>query len=500
LSSFGYLATQVEEDLNILKFDLRTGRARKIAPFKEKDSSITSKISKSLNHIIQANLDQISKDSVTSTQDHIQASINYEWAYKTRALMGTSTPMEENLQFPGSRSLLKKEPLAFSKKSLPKSDFKPAIIPNISAATLVIPPMILNKYAQVINNYIEYKHIRKYADNFSFAGQVKDILYNEIGSTDNSNLIWDLFLCQLNENELTPIKQEEYLKKYVTKDPEFMGMLIKKSGAYLENAFLRNLQNQGAEAGKSEQNILYLIENYLKSMFGTGLKEFAMKNPGLKVSDDGLPIFVIMYYLIHAGLYKDAIDYANQSQVKSAIELSKFIEVYLENDLVLLGKSLDSALIALDKKISETDYYEKAIYIILTKHHIEPNPMLLSYLEDYIWFYLKICHTRNNEELYREMNVAYKTLTLSEFQENILNFNKEQQNVQGDDPLLRFKTLALVGLYPEAIEYLKDFPNYFIHCVHFGIFLNEAGLLPSLTLLKKYSIEESYLEDLIVFL
>lgn len=70
-----------------LKYDIGTGRARKMMPFKVRDSDPYTRVSNANIVLIQANVDQISKDLVEGIDRQLLMSIMSDWTKKTQNLL-----------------------------------------------------------------------------------------------------------------------------------------------------------------------------------------------------------------------------------------------------------------------------------------------------------------------------------------------------------------------------------------------------------------------------
>ncbi len=205
--------------------------------------------------------------------------------------------------------------------------------------------------------------------------------------------------------------------------------------------------------GKRETTLLSLLDSYAKDVFGVFLKDLPGKYEMLEVDGDGWPFYAVIYYLFRTGHYKEAAEFTGTSKYKSAEEFIKYMKIYVERDCLLPEEELSAALTAFEPRGSDAaapaDPYKKALQLILTKQHKDPDNILFQSMEDYLWFYFKIVHTEDDEEM-EGRRAAYVTVSLEKFQNSILAMGPSKFNPRNDDPLNYFRTLMLIGLYDEV--------------------------------------------------
>lgn len=313
------------------------------------------------------------------------------------------------------------------------------------------------------------------------------------GEAEETVWAWDLLKLQLEGFNPVQYPQVDLLRRYVERDPVVMKQIVGKSCEYLELIFYNNLI--GGSSTKEGISLLSLIDAYTKSTLRLGLKELPEKFEELEVESSGWPVFVIIYYLIRAGQHKEALEFARKTQHKPAEDFANLYSIFLECEGSLPGEELNKALQVLEARYEMAiDPYKQALYIILSKQHKEPNKLLQPFMDDYLWFYLKIVVFDNEEELAEGTRAAYIPLPLGKFQQSILEMTLEL-NAAEKDPFGHFKTLLLVGLYDHAIKHLTNYTTYFAHCMHYAIVMNEVGVLPNTTLYEACGISAEQLED-----
>ena len=87
LSGLGFDSTQVEADLMSLKYDIGTGRARKIVPYRDRDTNPITRVEKSFEILIQSSIDHISKDLVENISHDLQLNLMSDRAKKNKSLI-----------------------------------------------------------------------------------------------------------------------------------------------------------------------------------------------------------------------------------------------------------------------------------------------------------------------------------------------------------------------------------------------------------------------------
>jgi hypothetical protein len=493
----GFDSTQVEAGLMALKYDIGAGRARKLMPFKVRDTNPYTRVEKAFTLLVQSSIDQISKDLVEGINRQLQMNLRSDWTKKTQNLLSFNkqfttdkdpfmTTAKPEMQF---RSM-------WNKQEIIQETTIPCILIVITIA-MIIQGELLGRYFDVIADYVEHKRIRKFSDKFSLVGRMRDAMAID-NESEETGWVWELLKRQLEDFDPIQCPQGDLVKRYIEHDPAIIKQIANKSCEYLEFIFCNELTN-GSSVGESMSPIM-LIDAYTKSTLKMGLKELSEKIEEIEVEGNGWPIFAIIYYLIRSGQWKEAIHYAKQSQYKPVLDFANLYQIYIECNNSLPNEELNQALHVLEV-IYDTpmDPFKQALYTIITKQHKEPNRLLQPFMNDYLWFYLKIVTFDNEEELIGEQRTAYAPLNMTKFQQSILEMSKEL-NTPEKDPFSHFKTLLLVGLYDHAIKHLTNFTSYFSHCMHYAIVLNEVGVLPNAALFEANDIPDQHLEDTAVTL
>jgi len=357
---------------------------------------------------------------------------------------------------------------------------------------MIIQGELLGNYFDVIADYVEHKRIRNFSDKFSLVGRMRDAMTID-SDTEETAWVWELLKRQLEDFDPIQYPQGDLVKRYVEHDPVIMRQIVNKSCEYLELIFYNELVN-GSSTTES-MSLIMLIDTYAKSTLRIGLKEFYERIEGIEVESNGWPVFAIIYYLIRSGQWKEAMHFGKQSQHKSALDFVNLYQTYIECNNSLPNEELNQGLHILEVIYNTPmDPFKQALYTIITKQHKEPDKILQPFMNDYLWFYLKIVTLENDQELLEEQRTAYAPLSMTKFQQSILEMSKEL-NTPEKDPFSHFKTLLIVGLYDHAIRHLTNFTNYFAHCMHYAIVFNEVGVLPNASLFEVNDISIEYLKQ-----
>jgi nuclear pore complex protein Nup93 len=297
----------------------------------------------------------------------------------------------------------------------------------------------LDRYFDSVVGYVDNKRGRKDANGIQLVRRIRELLGN-YESIEDISIIWEMLEKQVEEFNPEKTNQAETFRNYAQSNSELMGQIVKRSWAYLENTFNGILRSESKSKSYEE-----LIEEYCHRSFGLNYNTLSSKFPGVTILDNK-PIYAIVYYLIRAGQYNDALNFSKTIIDDSATIIASLIEEYSQNNYSISEDSLAQGIDLLKRGIK--DPYKEAILLILTRNFKDPNESLLLDMEDYMWFYLKIVHTDNlDSEDNPDKNQSYATISLANFQNNILNFGPANFNPTNATPLNYVKTLFLVGLY-----------------------------------------------------
>lgn len=84
-------------------------------------------------------------------------------------------------------------------------------------------------------------------------------------------------------------------------------------------------------------------------------------------------------------------------------------------------------------------------------------------LNDYFWANLKLVNPFNRK--------------LEDLQTQILNLGPDYFNPDDKQPMIYFRVLVNSNLFSQAVEYLKNYNEFWVQLVHFVIALSSNGIL-----------------------
>lgn len=247
---------------------------------------------------------------------------------------------------------------------------------------------------------------------------------------------------------------------------------------------------------KSKNNQFNLIPNVDKVMnfieINLKTKQKTWKLPNMTFVN-GLPLWAILFYLLRAGCYDEAIILVSKSE-DSFQKLEKSFPLYLkaycqsENRKLpddLQGRLSNEFNQYFKNSSKDIDPYRYATYKLIGRCDLARKtlPSITLSIEDWLWLHLSLI--KEDESSYGDNfmteidndnseSVTNEKYSLIDLQKNILEFGSDAFNSSSNNPMY-LQTLLLVGLYEEAIKYLMF--NNEIDAIHLAITLNYYGLI-----------------------
>ena len=268
--------------------------------------------------------------------------------------------------------------------------------------------------------------------------------------------------------------------------------IVNNSKSYLESEFFHYLEEiYLKENNKSPEflpatnlnKISYFIHNIVLK------NDSELLNQTLSVN--GTPIWALVFYLIRAGLYNDALDLTLKNKDifnKFDTNFPTYLKKFVEDENHTLPSALNERLhtefnhqfqfILSDNANAnerlDFDPYKYSVYKIIGKCDLGrkslPNSINFS-IEDWLWFHFSII----NETQYNESNLIFENYGLHNLQHKIVSLGPKSFNTSSNNPLY-LKTLVMVGLYELAVQYAYEHINE-CDAVHLAIGLQYYGLL-----------------------
>lgn len=269
---------------------------------------------------------------------------------------------------------------------------------------------------------------------------------------DSFEVIWSLLEAQVQGIENHP-------------DEELPAVLIGNTCKFFENNFAEKIFENTSGRGTLE-NVKAFVERTVTNK--GGLIEF---------NKDGEAPWAVLYFLMRAGLIKQAEEYADREEI--LLPISKYLRSYTRGNNYLDSDDIDLFL----EQVAETgikDIYHRAILVILTRSNEEISELQSVSLEDYLWFKLKICHPIPDAQANRleQLHPHYRTLTLTQLQDNLKDIGPDHFSSK---PLAYVLSLLSAVCYGETVFYLSSKEDFDVENLHLAIGLQNYSLLPVFT-------------------
>jgi nuclear pore complex protein Nup93 len=230
------------------------------------------------------------------------------------------------------------------------------------------------------------------------------------------------------------------------------------------------------------------VINFIELTLKTKQKQWKVPNMSFV---NGLPLWAILFYLLRAGCYNEAIILVSKYE-DSFSKLEKsfpfYLKSYCESNEKKLSEDLQGRLNNefnqyFKNSTKDIDPFRYATYKLIGRCDLAKKslPSITLSIEDWLWLNLSLI---NEEEANMNVDgIINETSSSSSFsdkyrlidlQKNVLEFGSEAFNISSKNPMY-LQTLLLVGLYEDAVKYLMF--NNEIDAVHLAIILNYYGLI-----------------------
>ncbi|KAH3674719.1 hypothetical protein WICPIJ_009498, partial [Wickerhamomyces pijperi] len=145
----------------------------------------------------------------------------------------------------------------------------------------------------------------------------------------------------------------------------------------------------------------------------------------------GNPIWAVLFYLLRAGCYEDAIELvteSNDSFQKLERSFPLYLKSYCQSSDKRLSRELQGRIVnefnQYFKHFSkDTDPFRYAVYKLIGKCDLSKKnlPSITLSIEDWIWFHLSLIQ----EDDFDDDELISEFYTLSDFQQSILQFGAD---------------------------------------------------------------------------
>lgn len=170
---------------------------------------------------------------------------------------------------------------------------------------------------------------------------------------------------------------------------------------------------------------------------------------------EDVPCWAMVFYMIRAGLLKDANDYVRehvQQFQKLDRGFTSYLNCYVTSDDRRLPKSFhDRVQGEYNNRIKHMDDskdpFKPALYKILGRCDLSKRsmPTVMPTAEDWMWLQLVLCR-----EIDRATEPAHEVFTLQDLQKNITQFGSKHFVGKGSNVGLYFQMLLMCGLFEEV--------------------------------------------------
>lgn len=276
--------------------------------------------------------------------------------------------------------------------------------------------------------------------------------------------------------------------------------IVQKSKNYLELQFrdyLIDLYSTNKVINTKDESSQFLlipnvdkVLNFIELTMKT--KQKTWKTPSLTFVN-GLPLWTILFYLLRAGCYEEAVILISKYE-DSFLKLEKsfplYLKAYCESEDRKLPDDLQGRLTNefnqyFKNSGKDIDPYRYAVYKIIGRCDVAVKSLssITLSIEDWLWLHLSLVKEEETSRFDTDKKIfdfndesesVNEKYGLIDLQNNILKFEPEVFNSSANHPMY-LQTLLLVGLYEDAIKYLM-FQNE-IDAVHLSITLNYYGLI-----------------------
>lgn len=346
-------------------------------------------------------------------------------------------------------------------------------------------------YAQIIYQLNESRLENKFFPlAFSFEELTKS--FSDLKARQVSEA-WRIII-ELTDEKSTKMKLEQsFFDLYQPDKTEnllvFKKQLLMKSRSYLEQQFYNYMDEIYTKDDKKEKyatptninKVSYFLEKIIKK------NNANLFENTLNVNE--VPLWALIFYLLRAGLYQDALLLTNQNKDllnKLDKNFPVYLQKFIDNDCIGLPTDLSERMaLEFNQQFSfinddlkgSFDPYKYALFKVIGKCDLSrkklPDEINLS-IEDWLWFHLSIINEFNSN-LYTTSTLVFENYTLENLQKKIIQLGPKKFNASSNNPFY-LRALLLVGLYELSVQYTFEQINEY-DAVHLAIGLCYYGLL-----------------------
>ncbi|RLV93687.1 Nucleoporin NIC96 [Spathaspora sp. JA1] len=480
LAGSGISAEDIENDLNAIHIpQSTTTTAGGAIP---SDGFVTDVSSVNIENYLNAKKDEnilntIEQSLHLASQDFdkfINSNISIDWKVRRDELRKT-VGLKSNDNNTTAKNLL-----VWKNKSSSSGNILTPLTSNVSSASVrQISREKFENHANIIHGLNQARLVK---NQFPLCLNFNELnkLSNDLKSKQISE-IWKI-LIELTNEKFTKTSQELKFKNVSKQD--LNEAIVGNSKNYLEQEFFNYVEDLYLKDSEKPQQFQPNSNINKISYF---IHQIVLKNDPDLINKtllvNGTPIWALMFYLLRAGLYFDAMELAIRNRElfhKFDKNFPVYIRKYVDNNKKLPSELMEKLHSEFNQQfqfiINEVDTsinydpYKYSVYKIIGKCDLSkkslPQAINLS-VEDWLWFHLSIIN--ENESL-----LIFENYSLLNLQTKIIQLGPKHLGSSNNPVYL--KCLILVGLYELAVQYTFDHVNE-CDAVHLAIGLTYYGLL-----------------------
>ncbi|KAG7663763.1 NIC96 [[Candida] subhashii] len=489
LAGSGISAEEIENDLNAIHIPQRTTTTGGVGPVTASRVGVTSenienylntKKDESILNSIEQSLALASKDF----DNFINANISIDWKVRRDELRKAV-----GLKYNGDNSADSiRNSLIWKKTNFSSGGNILSPLSTSTTASSSAKQMTREKFENHAKIVYALNEARLESRNFPLCLNFNELnkLQNDMKSKQISE-IWKI-LIELTNEKFSKTSQEQ--KFYNVDKDELDSIIVNNSKNYLQQEFFNYVDELYIKDNNKTPNFLPATNLNKISYF---IHQIILKNDPDLVNKtllvNGTPIWALIFYLIRAGLYLDAVGLVLGNREifnKFDKNFPVYIKKYVDSDNHTLPSDLSERLhqefnqqfqfIINDVDTSiNYDPYKYSVYKIIGKCDLTkkslPQSINLS-IEDWLWFHLSIIKQKQSNN---ESTLLFENYDLSDLQNKIIHLGPKAFLTSPNNPLY-LKTLILVGLYELAVQYTYEQLNE-CDAVHLAIGFIYYGLL-----------------------
>ena len=314
-------------------------------------------------------------------------------------------------------------------------------------------------YSEIITNNFSKQNLNDNNYNLSNLETIKNIVkYLSLNFKKNRKNLFSLLFNQISSNPFTSKN------------------IIKNTIKFYEDLFKEKLINGIPYNLNSYENIKKAIEDYSQIVIYSNYQNISQTN------NNDLFLWGKIYYFLRGGFFNECIQFINENKnynnnnrelISFLLILNKynFLNFNEENEEELINnnnedeESIIENLMEIYKilmnpqnNLKEKNPFQHICFTLITKKHNILNNFILEDFNDYIWFHLNIINSE--KKIYKKIIDDENVLTLKNFQNHIINANKEEIIKKSNNFFIDYLQINFsLLLYKNGLKFISEFNN-----------------------------------------